>query len=223
MRHTPPNFIDITGQTFSKLTVIKRDGKNKEGKATWLCKCECGKESIVTGKQLRTGKTRSCGCLLAEVTAARSTTHGMARRGNKNKLYSTWMKIKQRCHNETCSDYYLYGATGISVCDRWRNSFQDFYDDIISAIGHRPNKMSLDRFPNKYGNYEPGNVRWGTDEMQANNKRNNRMLTHDGRTMTLMMWSREVGIHNQTIAWRLEHGMSVSDALTMPIRKNQHA
>lgn len=215
---TPPNFKDITGQTFSRLKVLRRSGINSAGKATWLCRCECGQEKVVCGKSLRTGNTRSCGCLRPETTAARSFKHGLSKRGESHPLYALWCRIKQRCHNPSSQDYYLYGDKGVSVCDKWRNSFLAF----IADVGERPPGTSIDRYPNKDGNYEPGNVRWGTDEMQANNRRNNRILEFNGKSMTLMMWSKETGINDQTIAWRLKHGMSVEAALTTPIRKNQY-
>lgn len=218
MNRIPANFKDISGQTFSRWKVISRHGTDADLKATWLCVCDCGTQRVVSGKSLRLGVSKSCGCLGSEVTSERNFVHGMASRRAKDSLYGTWCRIKQRCHNPSCSDYYLYGATGIAVCDRWRNSFQAFHDDIISSIGIKPPKMSLDRFPKKDGNYEPSNVRWGTDEMQANNKRNNHVLEFNGKSMSVMMWSKEVGIHHQTILYRLKHGMSVADALTLPVR-----
>lgn len=212
---TPKNFKDITGQTFSRLKVIQRHGTNSDMKATWLCRCDCGTEKVISGKELRSGKIKSCGCLNSENTSARNFKHGLAVRGEKHPLYSTWGRIKDRCHNPSCSDYYLYGDKGVSMCDKWRNSFLAF----IADVGERPPGTSIDRYPNKDGNYEPGNVRWGTDEMQANNKRNNHVLEFNGKTMSVMMWARETGIHHQTILYRLKHGMSVEAALTIPPHK----
>lgn len=186
-------------------------------KATWLCRCECGTEKVICGKALRTGHSQSCGCLSSDTTAKRNLKHGMAARGDKHPLYDTWVRIKQRCHNPDCEDYYLYGAIGIHVCERWRNSFEAFIDDVGNS---KPTGTSIDRYPNKEGHYEPGNTRWGTDEMQANNKRNNHVLEFNGKSMTVMMWAKETGIHHQTILYRLKHGMSVSDALTIPVRKH---
>lgn len=217
MRATPKNFKDITGQTFSRLTAIKRSG-SKDGKATWICRCKCGEEVVVSGKQLRSGKTKSCGCLNSENTSARNFKHGMAARDNKHPLYGSWCRIKQRCHNPSCSDYYLYGAEGIKVCDRWRDSFENFRDDILSEIGPKQDKTSLDRFPNKCGNYEPGNVRWGTDEMQANNKRNNVTASLNGKTMTVSQWSRDLGVSSGSIHSRIKRGWTPEEAVSTSIR-----
>lgn len=124
--------------------------------------------------------------------------------------------MKQRCSNPNCRDYPNYGEKGVSVCTRWHNSFEDFLKDV----GERPApKMSLDRFPNPEGNYEPSNVRWGTDEMQANNKTNNHKITLNGLTLTLIEWSRKLGFGRNTIYYRLSKGWSEVDALTVPVVK----
>lgn len=212
----PSNFKDITGQIFSRLTVIHRHGTNKEGKATWLCRCDCGAEKIICGKSLRAGHSQSCGCLNSDATAKRNLKHGMASRGNKHPLYSNWCRIKQRCHNPDCEDYYLYGGRGVKVCERWRNSFEAFLEDVGSS---KPAGTSIDRYPNREGNYEPGNTRWGTDEMQANNKRNNVILSLNGEEMTIAQWARKLNCDSRPIHARIERGWSHEDALTTPIRK----
>jgi hypothetical protein len=96
-----------------------------------------------------------------------------------------------RCHNPDAHNFRWYGATGVSVCERWRASF----DDFVADVGERPKGMSLDRFPNKAGNYEPGNVRWATRVEQGNNARNNLVFSIGGRSLTLKQWSREFGVN----------------------------
>lgn len=117
-------------------------------------------------------------------------------------LYWTWQRMKSRCHNPTSPDYYLYGARGIKVCDRWLESYENFYNDM----GEKPDGLSLDRINNN-GNYEPENCRWATATEQANNKRNNYLLTIDGKTQTLSQWAKEKDIHHNVLLYRINAGM----------------
>lgn len=120
--------------------------------------------------------------------------------------------MKSRCLSPANSSYVDYGGRGINVCERWKRSFLDFVIDM----GERPSGMSIDRIDNN-GNYEPLNCRWATDEEQRNNKRTSRFVTHNGRTLTLMQWSRVFGVNQRTLAYRLNKGDSAEKALG-PIR-----
>lgn len=121
----------------------------------------------------------------------------------------------ERCYRKKHSAYQKYGGAGITVCEKWHN-FTGFYEDV----GDRPEGMTLDRFPNKIGNYEPGNVRWATPKQQGNNRIDNRMMTLSGRKQTAMEWSRERGIKYSTLIRRVNHGgFSDEEALTIPVRK----
>lgn len=158
----------LIGQRFGRLVVVKRVANNKRGQARWLCKCDCGQSCERNSYNLRAGVTKSCGCLRKEMgaTLGRSTrTHGHA--SSRSLTYNTWTKMKDRCNNPKHTKWRLYGGRGITVCDRWMNSFEDFLADM----GERPPGMSIDRYPDKDGNYEPGNCRWATLEQQNQNRR----------------------------------------------------
>jgi hypothetical protein len=125
--------------------------------------------------------------------------------------YLTWGDMCSRCTNINHHAYADYGGRGISVCNRWLNSFEDFLTDV----GRRPSaKFSLDRFPDKNGNYEPGNVRWATSKQQQRNTRSNRLLTYNGETKCVAEWAEETGIPGGTI---LRLGWSTEKILTTPI------
>ncbi len=209
----------LIGKQFFWLIVEERCGSSKHGKALWKCRCKCGGTTRVDTGCLTSGNTKSCGCYDKELKLKRNFKHGFAVRGKLHPLYSTWTHIIDRTTNPKCQDYPLYGGIGIKMFPQWRSSFTAFLSGVLNEIGEKPKGMSIDRFPNKLGDYEPGNIRWGTDEMQANNKTNNRLLEFHGKIQTAALWAREVGIRYQTLLTRLNNGYSVERALTEPIRK----
>ena len=168
---------DILGQKFGRLTVISfsHSQKFKAGtSAVWRCLCQCGKTVLIRGAHLRSGNTSSCKCANRE----KITKHGHSVGGKDGKsassLYKCWSSMKNRCENRRCHNYSNYGGRGISVCERWRNSFANFLADV----GPKPSpELSLDRINNN-GNYEPGNVRWATASQQRLNTRR-RSLTDE--------------------------------------------
>lgn len=158
---------DITGQRFERLLVIRRDGSDKNGQACWLCQCDCGNTVTVSGKLLRSGNNRSCGCIRRERTIEMNTTHGLSMDGEKkSNLFQRWMGMKNRCYNPKNDHYHRYGGRGISVCDEWLNDFQSFYDWSMSN-GYKK-KLQIDRIDND-GNYCPENCRWVTNKKNARN------------------------------------------------------
>lgn len=150
---------------FGRLTVIARDGRNNRGKVLWLCLCECGNYTSVIGGNLFHGSTRSCGCLKKEWAQKLNKTHGMG----TTPEYRSWAHMKDRCYNKNDQAYKYYGARGITVCPRWKNSFENF----ITDMGFRPSaSYSIDRINNN-GDYEQGNCRWATHFVQMANRRTN--------------------------------------------------
>lgn len=196
--------IDLTGRTFGKLTVIRREGtrKRRQGtQPTWLCNCECGKTAVVGGVELRHGLTKSCGCL--------QRPHGMF--GTPE--YKAWTSMKGRCENPRARQYKNYGARGISVAERWRVSFATFLADM----GRRPtSKHSIDRINND-GNYEPGNCRWATKTQQARNTRVSRVLSAGGTSATIPEWAERTGIGASAIRERLRRGWSPERAVGISV------
>lgn len=205
-------YIDITGQRFGKLQVIKYYGKSKKG-ALWLCKCDCGNETIVNGGSLRSGHTQSCGCLQKEITIQKQTTHGKT----NNRVYWVWASMKNRCYNSNYSLYRNHGGRGIRVCDEWKDNFQAFYDWSINN-GYDENlpkgKCTLDRIDNN-GNYEPSNCRWVDMEKQSNNTRRNVYYMVDGEKMTIAEIARKYNIKYSTLYSRFQKWhYSVEEAIS---------
>jgi hypothetical protein len=157
--------IDLTGETFGRLLVLKRLG-TESGHNKWRCRCECGQTIEAIGCNLRSGHTKSCGCWNLEVLRTRSVTHGHARKGARSRTYESWAAMIARCTNPNYPDWQHYGGRGVSVCERWKQ-FEHFLDDM----GERPPNKTIDRWPDKDGSYEPDNCRWATSSEQNRNRR----------------------------------------------------
>ena len=198
------------GTRFGRLVVLTEmpihiSAAGKRGRR-FQCECDCGNVTDVRIDSLRSGATKSCGCLQKERQAASATKHGM----NGTPEYNIWQGINQRCSNPSARDFHRYGGRGITVCDRWQKSFSDFFADM----GPRPSPdHTIDRIDNDKG-YSPENCRWTTWKVQHRNRRDNRLLTFDGRTLCLAAWAEETGIGYQVLYGRLARGYTVEQALT---------
>ncbi len=191
------------GEVFGRLTVLQALPDQRAE-----CACSCGVRSVVRAGDLRSGNTRSCGCLSRDTTTNRSTKHGYY----GSPTYLSWYAMKQRCLNPNWREYPRYGGRGIRVCDRWL-AFEGFLADM----GERPPGTSIDRIdPN--GHYEPGNCRWATKAVQANNCRANRRITVGDETRTAAMWARHTGVPASAIIKRLRRGWEPSRAVSTPLQ-----
>lgn len=193
------------GIRYGRLVVLRFSGILRR-KSLWECSCDCGIAVTVLGNSLQSGATQSCGCLRAEIVKTASIKHGDTHFNlPKTREYHSWDAMKQRVTNPKARQFKNYGGRGVSICDRWMNSYSNFLKDM----GRCPKGCSLDRINNS-GNYEPGNCRWATHIQQGGNKRTCRYITRDGKTMCASAWSRETGIGRMTILRRLNNGLNPS-------------
>ncbi len=210
--------IDLTGRRFGHLTVVEIFDRASSRQIIWRCICDCGQTHDVVSQVLRSGKSRSCGCATSIFISDQQTVHG-ATMGNGTPEYRAWCGMIQRCENKNATQYDDYGGRGITVCRRWRESFEAFLADM----GPRPVPThTIDRIKNHLG-YEPGNVRWATRPVQNRNKRNNRWITIGGETHCLADWSSMSGVAPPVIHARLKRGWNARAAVYTPaeVGRNQ--
>lgn len=202
---------DIAGQKFGRLTVIEPLGDPNYVHTKWRCICECGKEVTPRCDGLRSGNSKSCGCIQKEWATAKckaGTTHGQSH----SPEYYSWHAMISRCYNPNETGYHHYGGRGIRVCDRWRNSLNDF----LSDMGPRPKGKSIGRI-DVNGNYEPGNCRWETWTEQARNKRNTVLIEYQGEKLTGTELAKRLGLPQHVVAKRLRCGWSLDRIVSTPL------
>lgn len=198
----------IPNKYYNNWTVLREEnsvGYNRY----FMCECACGTIKKVRLGHLTSGKTTSCGCVRDLLASERATTHGMA----GNKTYKSWQHMKERCLNKKCNDWVDYGGRGIAVCERWMK-----FENFLADMGEKQTpKHQIDRINNN-GNYEPSNCKWSTATEQANNKRNNTLITANGVTRTLSQWSIRSGIKREVISYRiLRLGWTPEKALSQKV------
>lgn len=202
-------FIDRTGMRFGRLTLLEFLGKPEgKTKACWRCRCECGNVVIATTSNLITGHTQSCGCLLVE--------SGQQRRiyaKEDSPEYIIWRGMKQRAGKTKGKNATWYA--GILMSPAWHDSFEVF----LSDMGKRPSpEHSIERLDNTKG-YFPENCVWATAETQANNRRTNRIVEHQGEQKTVAQWAKQTGLRPHTLYARLfRYGWDTQAALTTPVK-----
>ncbi|HOW46118.1 MAG TPA: hypothetical protein P5305_01520 [Rubrivivax sp.] len=192
--------LDLAGQRFGRLVAVSPHSKRGRDNL-WSCACDCGSTSFVVVAKLRSGRTRSCGCLASDAVSARNmqaARHGMW----KSPEFQAWLSMKKRCLSPSAPNYRDYGGRGITVFRDWIDSFEAFY----AYVGPRPSSAhSLDRIRNHEG-YAPGNVRWSTAQEQQNNRRCNVTALVGGRALTAAQIATEFGLPHSTVLKRIRSG-----------------
>jgi len=186
---------DRSGEKYGKWLVLA-----KSPSSSWFCRCECGREKVVSGSSLISGKSTGC-------ASCHSKKHGM----EGTRVYNIWAGMKQRCQNPKYHCYKLYGGRGIKVCDRWQN-FEDFFADM----GQPPEKMSLGRIDND-GDYEPLNCRWESQKQQIRNRSNTKLVTIDRVTLSLAEFAELQGVPYRIMKQRIRNGID----LKLPYRSRK--
>lgn len=209
-----PRYIEMSpGEKYGRLTVKEYVGNNKHRSAMWKCLCDCGKEIIVKGCQLRSGKTKSCGCFQKELASQNvmnynkstqykppsHTIHGL----RHTRIYQTWCRMKQRCNNQNSDNYKYYGGRGIKVCDEWNENFVSFYD--WSMCHGYSDDLTIDRIDVNKG-YNPDNCRWITQKEQMMNRRETVRLEYQGVIKTLKEWCKQYDFNYKLAHARYKKG-----------------
>jgi len=209
---------------FGRLTVIGEGEPyfqpNGKRRRRARCSCECGGVCEVTAVSLRNGKTKSCGCLSVETVRERSVSHGHTANRSPSAEYGSWCNMLARCYQPTRINYADYGGRGISVCARWRQSFEAFLHDM----GPKPSaRHSLDRISSN-GDYEPENCRWATRKQQARNRRGVHLIRlSTGEVMVVPEAAKKFGINPATLRRRLKDGWRHDDAVVPPTSRARGA
>jgi hypothetical protein len=198
----PMPFQDKVGQRFGKLIVKKLVSKKPVAK--WVCVCDCGNETQVWGGHLKSGVTRSCGCLLTEFNKTNHKTHGMT----KTRTYVSWRSMISRCTLPSMPSYKNYGGKGIGYDPLWQD-FQKFLFDM----GERPQGMTLDRIDSGKS-YSKDNCRWATPAQQQANRKNCMHITYNGITQTAAEWATQLGLSKGAVWNRIKLGWSIEKAVT---------
>lgn len=200
---------------YGRWTILK-EGIHKlypKGYISYMnCQCECGSVKNVELNSILRGKSVSCGCYNKEIASKNATTHGLCMTSDKEKHpdYGIWIKVKSRCYNLNDKNYKHYGAKGIKVCDRWKNSFENFINDL----GWRPSKKySLERIDYN-GDYDPVNCKWILKSHQSRNTSRTLKITHLGKTLCLLDWCKVLKLDYSKMRYRItDLKMTFEDAM----------
>lgn len=206
-------YIITIGQRFARWIVLSElpPLTTKSGRYV-RARCDCGAEKTIRFTSLRSGETKSCGCLRDELASVRSSTHGHTRNRDLSPEYIVWFGMRQRCNYEKSAAYKHYGGRGISVSKDWE-SFEAF----LSDMGKRPSSSHSIERRDVNGNYEKSNCFWATNSQQQNNKRTNKVLEFGGIRLTQAQWAVKTGITEAAIKQRIKAGWSIEDVLTRPV------
>lgn len=203
--------IDLTGQKFGRLIAIRNTNtKNKWNTYIWECKCDCGKTVLVDCHKLRSGNTKSCGCLYIDKAKTMSKKYLQKHGKCDSAIYHIYTEIKSRCFNHNNKSYKYYGGRGITICDEWLNDFMSFYNWAINN-GYEKG-LSIERMDTN-GNYEPSNCCWISMKEQQRNKRNNVYFDYGGNKYLQSDLCKKFKINVSTFRNRIKKGISVNEAI----------
>ena len=207
-------FIDLTGQRFGRLTVLYQDMEksSKSGRIYWVCRCDCGTVKSISSYGLRSGRTKSCGCLSRELSALSSRTHG----DTKTQLYQLWRALKGRCHSKTHRRYQHFGAKGIGMCDEWKDDYSVFkawclendWDESKTVY-----RIDLN------GDFTPENCRVGNRKCVLEHHPKAIYYDYDGEHHTLNNWCKLKNRNVLTVSQRLHYGWTFKRAIETPTPK----
>jgi hypothetical protein len=205
---------NLIGQTFGRLTVKEFAGAARNRNSLWKCECQCGKISVTEGRNLKSGVSKSCGCLREERRIASITKHGCSKQAGNSSEYNSWLGMRARVYNPNANAYHRYGGRGIKVCPRW-----DSFDAFLKDMGKKPSaRHSLDRRDND-GDYCPENCQWALPHDQSNNRKNNTRITFGGKTLTVTQWAREIGLSPEGMFYRIyDAKWDIERAMTTPVK-----
>lgn len=193
------------GDRYGRLTIIS-EAPNLNQYRKFFVECDCGTGKVVPLASMRSGKTKSCGCLNRENQPMNTLKHGHGSRvKGASVTYITWASMLARCRNPKDRSYRHYGGRGITVCERWY-----VFENFLQDMGERPAGLSIDRIDNDKG-YSPENCRWANAFQQVNNRRNTKRFTYKGKTQGLSEWAREIGIDRKTLESRIKSGIELPE------------
>lgn len=213
-----PKIINLIGQKFGRLEVVSKDG-SKQGRVYWNCRCECGNDTTASTTQLKSGNTKSCGCLRSESMSESSRTHGLS----KTRFYRIWINMKRRCYDEKDNQYHNYGGRGIKVSEEWL-TFENFMNDMYNSYiefekEHGKNSASLDRLDSDK-DYNKDNCRWATDLEQARNRKDNISVVVDGVEYATLSELAEAYNISKILVWSRYRSGNRGKELVAPKRHN---
>lgn len=216
-----PRKIMQIGEQYGYLTIIEigrfkiyKDGDKLFKRPTVIAKCKCGRTLQTTETSIRNGYTKSCGCLQKQATIKRNKDNAIHNMSH-TKTFKTWDSMKERCYNPNNISYPNYGARGITICNRWLESFQNFYDDM----GERPKGMTIDRIDGTK-NYEPSNCKWSTVKEQASNRRTNRYIIMNDEKITMSEFAKRLKLDDSSITkWAVRYNKTYQEAANYYLNK----
>lgn len=219
---TSPSVSDMVGKKYGRLLILEYLGNYIKGKSAYthvlLAKCDCGNTGVYRAASIKVGHTTSCGCYLKENASNVHTVHGHAASYTTSKTYRSWVAMRNRCYNPKNNYYHRYGGRGIRVCERWLESFTFFLHDM----GEAPIGRTLDRYPNKDGDYEPTNCRWATPVEQMRNVAKNVFYKYNGEDVCVIDLEKIAKVSARTIRHRIHVlGWGVEAAINTPPLKGK--